>query len=319
MEVMNGLVGEEFLPPGAAPTVPGDAPQREPPEHVWLVIHAADYDMLSKDLPHFRHIVTRSISTALGVPIGCVEMLDLSAGARGGAVAALALCGGRGRGAGELRRELGQQLRSTSSALRRGHLAEYLTSAEMLLSSPSPSPRDAEDGPGAAQEVAYTYAIDRGVEARDHSTTLVEVVALMRREQARLEAAEAAHQSALSELQARGEVVAKLQEELAARKGLREEQDAEERRLEEERLREEQAAQERLLEEQAAQAEQAALVGAAEAFVQAVALGSMEELVQEGLGDGEGPWAGAAPMSARPVQAMPHPDDTPRSDVGPAP
>ncbi|CAK0877677.1 unnamed protein product, partial [Prorocentrum cordatum] len=250
----------EFLPPGAAPAVPGTAQQLEPPEHVWFVIHAADYDLLSRDLPSFRHIVTRSISTSLGVPISCVEMLDLNAGARGGSVVALALRGGRGRGAGELRRELGQQLRSTSSALRRGRLAEYLTSAEMFLSRPSHSPTGAEGDPWPAQ-VAHTYAVDRGAQARDQATALIEVVAKMRLEQARLGAAEAEHQSALSELQARDAVVAQLREELARRERLRE---AEEERLREERaaqerlregtrLREEQAAQERLREEQAAQ------------------------------------------------------------------
>ncbi|CAK0889303.1 unnamed protein product [Prorocentrum cordatum] len=118
--------------------------------------------------------------------------------------------------------------------------------------------------------------------------------------------------AAISEVLDAADALRALRREL----GKAEELPAQERLREEEGLREEPAAQAEKFAE-GGPVSGLALVGEVEAFVQAVALGCLEELAQQGP---EAPTpSGAPPRSARPVQTLPHPDDTPRSDFCVAP
>jgi hypothetical protein len=105
----------------------------EPPARGWLVIHGGDFAKVAKNLPAFRHLFMRSVSTALGIPMGCVEVVNVT---RGSVVVEFLLRpSGRGsdtRGGEELKEAFAQQLSLSHSALRKGPFKDYVASAELV-------------------------------------------------------------------------------------------------------------------------------------------------------------------------------------------
>jgi hypothetical protein len=104
-----------------------------PPSRSWLVIHGADFPKVAKNLPAFRHLFMRSVSTALGIPMGCVEVVNVT---RGSVVIEFLLRpSGRGsdtRDGEALKAAFEQQLTLPHSALRKGPFKDYVSSAELV-------------------------------------------------------------------------------------------------------------------------------------------------------------------------------------------
>lgn len=104
-----------------------------PPSRSWLVIHGADFPKVAKNLPAFRHLFMRSVSTALGIPMGCVEVVNVT---RGSVVVEFLLRpSGRAsdtRDGETLKQAFAQQLSLPHSALRKGPFKDYIASAELV-------------------------------------------------------------------------------------------------------------------------------------------------------------------------------------------
>jgi len=104
-----------------------------PPSRNWLVIHGADFPKVAKNLPAFRHLFMRSVSAALGIPMGCVEVMNVT---RGSVVVEFLLRpSGRAsdpRDGETLKQAFAQQLTLAHSALRKGPFKDYVASAELV-------------------------------------------------------------------------------------------------------------------------------------------------------------------------------------------
>jgi len=105
--------------------------------HSWMVVHGAEFASIAKDLAGFRRLFIRSVSQSLGVPSGCIEVINVS---HGSIVIEFKIHpanrGGDMREASALVLLLEQQLGCPHSALRRGPLGFYAESAELLAGEP---------------------------------------------------------------------------------------------------------------------------------------------------------------------------------------
>merc|ERR1719375_2858070 len=98
-----------------------------------MVIYGTDFSRVAKDLPEFRQKFMRNVATALGIPMGCVEVINIT---RGSVVIEFLLRpsgrGGDTRDAETLKQALAQQLALPHSALRKGPFKDYVQSAELV-------------------------------------------------------------------------------------------------------------------------------------------------------------------------------------------
>jgi hypothetical protein len=117
----------------------GSTPKPEPvPVMAWMVIHGGDFADVAKDLAGFRRLFTKSVSAAIGIPVGCIEVQNIT---RGSIVVEFLihppLRGGDTRDVASLVLSLENQLRASYSALRKGPFGPYAESAELLAGNPS--------------------------------------------------------------------------------------------------------------------------------------------------------------------------------------
>jgi len=124
------------------------------PAKIWMVIYEKDFSEIAKNLASFRHLFMRSVSTALGIPMGCIEVINI---ARGSVVVEFLLHpSGRGndtRDGETLKAALAQQLSSPHSALRKGSFKDYAQSAE-LAERPQKSRPGTSNGAATADRAA---------------------------------------------------------------------------------------------------------------------------------------------------------------------
>merc|ERR1712176_682892 len=107
--------------------------------HRWMVMPGKDFATIAKDLPAFHRLFIKCVSHSLGLPSGCIEIVNVTkgsiiveffihsngrAGCESGASAALDL--------------LVQQIATPHSALRKGQLGTYVEGAELLAGEPKP-------------------------------------------------------------------------------------------------------------------------------------------------------------------------------------
>jgi Ca2+-binding EF-hand superfamily protein len=111
----------------------GSREPRSPPARLWMIIYGTDLAIVLKNLAKFRHLFMRSISSALGLPMGCVEIVNIT---RPNIIVEFLLQpSGRGndtREAEALQEALLQQLALAHSALRKGPFKDYAASAELV-------------------------------------------------------------------------------------------------------------------------------------------------------------------------------------------
>lgn len=103
------------------------------PAKGWMVIYEHDFAKIAKNLAAFRHLFMKSVATALGIPMGCVEVLNIT---RGSVVIEFLLHpSGRdndSRDGSMLKDALALQLASPHSSLRKGSFKDYAVSAELV-------------------------------------------------------------------------------------------------------------------------------------------------------------------------------------------
>mmetsp|Transcript_55031 Transcript_55031/g.128739 ORF Transcript_55031/g.128739 Transcript_55031/m.128739 type:complete len:603 (+) Transcript_55031:118-1926(+) len=114
-----------------------------PPTQAWMVIHGKDFGSVAKDISGFRRLFARSVAAALGIPMHCVEVVNVRAGS---IIVEFYLHSTVGRGADArdpnlLVQTLERQLTSSHSALRKGAFGEYAQSAELMVGEPQTKPR----------------------------------------------------------------------------------------------------------------------------------------------------------------------------------
>lgn len=108
----------------------------------WMVLYGTDFSTVAKNLASFRHLFMRSVTTALGIPMGCIEVINING--RPLVVEFILQPSGRGndeRDGATLKEALAQQLSLPHSALRQGPFREYAPSAELVERPVSPSRR----------------------------------------------------------------------------------------------------------------------------------------------------------------------------------
>jgi Ca2+-binding EF-hand superfamily protein len=137
MDDEDGGEGKENTKPKATLGADGEEIPSLASAKGWMVIYGTDFAAVAKDLHSFRHLFLRSVSTALGIPMGCIEVINISrGGANGGLVVEFNLQpsgrGGDTRDGETLKEALAQQLLVPHSALRKGAFKEYVTSAELV-------------------------------------------------------------------------------------------------------------------------------------------------------------------------------------------
>lgn len=114
----------------------------DPPLRHWLLLHSADFATLAKDLPDFRRLFAKSVATAVGLPLTCIEVVAVSnaAGVGGSILVEFILhppqVYGETRGTIAFLLVLESQLQSAHSALRKGPLGAYLPGAQLLANEP---------------------------------------------------------------------------------------------------------------------------------------------------------------------------------------
>lgn len=151
---MNEEGGGTLLPAPTRPSSDGAAPAEKGSKEClrgFMVVHGADFAVVAKDLTSFRRSFIRGVSAALGLPVGCVEVVNVT---RGSVVVEFVLhAAGRGgdtRDPAMLREILEQQLTSKHSALRRGQFGQYAETAELMAGEPErvsapPTPANQDD------------------------------------------------------------------------------------------------------------------------------------------------------------------------------
>lgn len=105
-------------------------------ETCWMVMYGRDFSSVAKNLASFRHNFMRSVATALGLPMGCVEVSNVTRAGKDMTLIEFILNpSGRGndtRDGETLKLALTQQLSLPHSALRKGSFKDYVSSAEMV-------------------------------------------------------------------------------------------------------------------------------------------------------------------------------------------
>jgi len=198
------------------------------PVKAFMVIHGADFASVSRDLPKFRHTFIKGIAKALDVPSGIITVLDVTPGS---VVVEFLVYpptrGGDKRSATDLLVEVAEQLITSRSALRRGHFAQYATSAELLVGSTlSRAVCPLAIGNG-------TICCEQAVQFCDPQAVLDEILARLEIEQKRAEVAEESQRQVLLELRKRDESIKALKDLLQRRRREEEERKAEAERDEE--------------------------------------------------------------------------------------
>lgn len=126
---------ENFRVNSQRPVATGDFEQEDDdaPAKSWMVIYGTDFSAVAKDLHKFRNLFMRSVASALGIPMGCIEIINIT---RGSIVIEFNILpsrrGGDTRNAETLKQALAQQLSLPHSALRKGPFKDYVQSAELV-------------------------------------------------------------------------------------------------------------------------------------------------------------------------------------------
>eukprot|EP00930_Biecheleria_cincta_P047167 TRINITY_DN32644_c0_g1_i1.p1 TRINITY_DN32644_c0_g1~~TRINITY_DN32644_c0_g1_i1.p1 ORF type:complete len:641 (-),score=150.14 TRINITY_DN32644_c0_g1_i1:94-2016(-) len=198
------------------------------PAKAWMLIHGADFDEVSKDLPKFRHTFIRSVAHSLDLPSGCVEIIDVTPGS-----VVVEFCvhqssrKGDSRVAQELVLLLAEQLINGKSTFRRGHFAAYAASAELLT---GPTRSTAAAPLGFFSDTIYC---EQAVQFCNPQSVLDEVLARLDIETQRAQDAESKERKALQDLKKCDETVKALKDLIARAKREEAERKAEQERDEE--------------------------------------------------------------------------------------
>lgn len=108
----------------------------------WLLLHSAEFATLAKNLPDFRKLFARGVATAVGLPLTCMEVTNVTnaAGVGGSILVEFILhppqVHGEKRGTAAFLQVLESQLQGAHSALRKGPLGAYLSGAQLLANEP---------------------------------------------------------------------------------------------------------------------------------------------------------------------------------------
>eukprot|EP00928_Gymnodinium_smaydae_P063349 TRINITY_DN46966_c0_g1_i1.p1 TRINITY_DN46966_c0_g1~~TRINITY_DN46966_c0_g1_i1.p1 ORF type:complete len:471 (-),score=103.66 TRINITY_DN46966_c0_g1_i1:91-1503(-) len=161
----------------------------------WMVIHGMDFGSIAKDLPGFRYNFVKSVSAAIGVSPGCIEVINVL---RGSIIIHFTIKPPKGEGRdGETFMELlEQQIASNFSTFRRGSFADFAQSAELVAEDPTLEPTTPAGGAGGA--------------ASGQPASLPEALAELSAARRRIEELEASHRLALDELRKRDAEIARL-------------------------------------------------------------------------------------------------------------
>ncbi|CAE7680431.1 GCP1 [Symbiodinium pilosum] len=194
------------------------------PAKGWMIVHGADFVIVSKELARFRHLFVKCVAQALEVPSGILTVIDITPGS----VVVEFLVhpsarAGDNRNATQLLIALADQLINSTSTLRRGHFGAYAASAELLVG---------ETRRTAVHPLSITDGIiccDQSVQCCSPQAILDEVLARLEVEQRRAEAAEEKYKQAVIELRRRDESVKSLTKLLDLAKQQEEEKQEEER------------------------------------------------------------------------------------------
>lgn len=120
----------------AAPIIEDQEKGSNPPAQAYLVIYGTDFSAVAKNLASFRHLFMRSVAAALGLPMGCVEVINITRAGPGSVLIDFLLQPSARdraeRDGATLKEALGEQLTSPHSALRKGPFKEYVLTAEMV-------------------------------------------------------------------------------------------------------------------------------------------------------------------------------------------
>jgi len=195
------------------------------PAKAWMIIHGADFDEVSKDLPKFRHTFIRSAAHSLDLPSGCVEIIDVTPGSV--VVEFLVHQSSRkgdARTAQELVLLLAEQLINAKSRFRNSNLAAYAASAE-LLTGPTRSTAAAPLG-----FFSDTILCEQAIQFCNPQSVLDEVLARLDIETQRAQEAESKERRALQELKKCDETVKALKDLIERAKREEAERKAEEER-----------------------------------------------------------------------------------------
>lgn len=167
-----------------------------------LIIHGHDLAEVEKDLASFRYIFVKGVSSALDIPSGCVEVLDIVQGSIRVFFKLHPACRrGDFREGAELLLALEEQLGSASSMLRRGKFQEYAASAELLR----------EGSEASTLPRTVRLRCDTEVQATDWECTLKEVLGMLDDEQKQYHAAESGLQAIHEEVAEVDAAIARLQ------------------------------------------------------------------------------------------------------------
>jgi len=179
--------------------------ERPPPAKGMLVIHGFNLEDIEKDFARFRYLFVKGVSSALDIPSGCVEILDVTQGSIRLEFRLHASPAGRGdrRDGAELMAALQEQLVSASSHFRRGKFAEYAASAELW--------RDGNLNPQPLLGSRRPVLCDAEVQAADWDFLVTQAWALTENEMEKCEAAEAVLRATNDELARVESAIADLQ------------------------------------------------------------------------------------------------------------
>lgn len=163
----------------------------------WMIIHNVCMPEISKDLSGFRHLFVKSISSALHIPSGSIEIVDLT---KGSIVVEFLVrnsrCRDDQRSSRDLVVELAQELGDPQSSLRKGPFSKYAAGAELVSGQ---SRRTA--GPlRALGDGSSPLCCDQASQKADLEAILVDVLVRVDGERNRVEAAERHRREALEEL-----------------------------------------------------------------------------------------------------------------------
>lgn len=106
---------------------------------LWMVMQGVEFKTIAKDVASFSRIFQKSVSGAIGVPLGCVEVLNVS---QGSIIVEFLLklpksCSNDAPAVADRVLMLQQQLSSPFSALRRSSgLSSYVANAELMVREP---------------------------------------------------------------------------------------------------------------------------------------------------------------------------------------
>lgn len=201
----------------------------------WLMMHSTDFAVVAKDLGGFRRLFARAVSTAVGVALACVEVVNVTPGLSAGSTLVEFNVhppgNGDARGVSTLVLLLEKQLSSPHSALRKGALAAYLGEAQLLVGEPrragtplQPEGRKVETKEEGAQSEPLTLflapwgvkrpkAMASDATEADLQRRVVAALRMLEATKRRRAKVEAAQVAALEVLREKEELLARLQTE----------------------------------------------------------------------------------------------------------